>query len=85
MIAVGWLCVLRLERRRTAVPLPAWHVVNHHVFHGLPEGVRPPAGYAPGEVEPVAPPLQRAAIAGRRVRPASSRVAEAVAALRRKS
>jgi len=51
-IGLGWFCMLRLERHRTAAPIPVQHVVNHHVFHGLP-GAELPTKAVPGVVEQV--------------------------------
>jgi hypothetical protein len=52
LIAAGWLCMLRLERNRKpepAAPLPVQEIINHHVFHGLPDGLLP-QGYSPAPV-----------------------------------
>lgn len=36
LIGIGWFCMIHLERHRRPVELPVQHMVNHHVFHGLP-------------------------------------------------
>jgi hypothetical protein len=90
-IGLGWLCVLSLERHRTAVPSPVQHVVNHHVFHGVPAGVQLPDGALASEVDEVpntpwvTAPRQRPAIEAHPVRAASSHLAGAMAALRNRA
>ena len=90
-IGLGWLCVLCLERHRTAVPIPVQHVVNHHVFHGVPAGVQLPDGAVAGQVNEVpdmpwhAAPSRQRAIEGRPTRAASSHLAVAMAALRNRA
>jgi len=50
LIAVGWLCVLKLERHRKPVQPPVQQTVNHVVFHGLPDGFQLPGARTPDEV-----------------------------------
>ena len=91
LIGLGWLCVLRLERHRTAAPPAVTHVVNHHVFHGLPDGAQLPTQAVPGVAEQipdmpwVTAPRQLPAIEGRTVRAATSHLAGAMAALRNRA
>ena len=91
MIGLGWLCMLRLERHRTAAPPAVTHVVNHHVFHGLPGGAQLQTPPVPGVVEQipdmpwVTAPRQLPAIEGRTVRAATSHLAGAMAALRNRA
>jgi hypothetical protein len=75
LIAVGWMCMLKLERNRRTEPLPVQHVVYHHVVHGTDAGGLP--GTVPGEViqvpdmPGVRPARQRRAIAAPRARRSS--------------
>lgn len=42
LIAVGWVCMLRLDRYRQAEPAPVRRVEHHYFIHGVPDGVPVP-------------------------------------------